>query len=214
MIRADSVVEPGGKRPSATRPKRRRSPATRSGRHAGRQTKLLVEQRAGQFEEDAAHVQDCELIGCTDVAHIAVMGVREWKRATHHDLKHLDGCVQSAALGPKRLPIERIEDCPTWDRSHLLEPRPLDYLGNYCCNRKCYPKNSAHARTDCVSLPVPLRERRRAEHEANLKLSKAMGLGKGFFEAAIVHASVPLPWGSTASDRRVYDPANIPLREE
>lgn len=171
----------------------------------------IVAAHKGHEAEDLAHVRDCLEKACPDESHTAVRGVREWARRTPHDLRHLGACIM-LPIGPVPVPIERIEDCPTMDPSHLLPPKPLDYLTEYCCASRCYPRGTLDAWSSCLRLPARLRMRRELERRANPDLGKRMGFTTGFVPPVSVrthHISEETLWGL---DHQVYDPASRPLR--
>lgn len=112
--------------------------------------KALVASRQVHQARDRQHRQTCTLRTCDDPAHVRPR--RELKSETARDRRHLGACL--------------LEDPACLDASHLLPPHPLDPKEEFCCRYQCFPAWAPQAVTECVSVPVPVRERRVAEQAA------------------------------------------------
>ncbi len=186
---------------------------TRQSAWEARQAIVEAPRDAEVHAADLDHLRLCRVWPCPDETHVAAMGVRAWKEATHEDLQHLGSCVLLPLSDPPAL-AERIEDCPELHRSHLLPPKPLTSMTEFCCERRCYPAPSLNAWSSCLSLQAHVRRRREAERRCNPDLAKQLGHTTGFVEPVVArsrHLSEGTEWGLYHA---VYDPASRALRGE
>ena len=145
--KADSVRERLPYRPESFRQEMERYPE-RLARH--QEKEALVTSRQVHQERDRQHRQTCTSRTCDDPAHVRPR--RHLKTESSRDRRHLGSCLE--------------EDPACLDASHLLPPHPLDPKEEFCCPHQCFPAWDARALIECISVPVPVRERRRAEQAA------------------------------------------------
>jgi hypothetical protein len=144
---ADNVLQRLPYRPESFKQEVARYPE-RLARH--REKDALVASRQVHQERDRQHRRACLLRTCDDHAHVRPR--RELKSETVKDRRHLGGCS--------------LEDPACLDPSHLLPPHPLDPTEEFCCRSQCFPLWDPRALTECISVPVPVRNRRVAEQAA------------------------------------------------
>lgn len=190
-------------------PLRPETKAQEAARYPGRmaawqEKQAIFEGRKGHEQEDAEHLRLCEVRrpgrDCPHPSHVDAR--RELRSETTRDRRHLGSCD--------------LEDPECLDDSHLLPPHPLDVALEYCCASRCFLRRDVRYLTECVFVPVQVRDERQAKLRRRGRLAFGPGLGGRPGEASVI-VTAYLSESTEALrtlTRNIYDPAMVPLREE